>query len=98
MEAKQTGQGTPFPAIRPLAQRKRMKELLRTNNLVYLSFAQAVLKDAGIETLLFDSHMSVMDGSIGALPRRLMVDDDDLARAQKILAEAEPPQQDSTTE
>ena len=67
-----------------------MKELLRTNNLVYLSFAQAVLKDAGIETLLFDSHMSVMDGSIGALPRRLMVADDEFKRAERVLAEAEP--------
>ena len=75
-----------------------MKELLRTNNLVYLSFAQAVLKEAGIETLLFDAHMSVMDGSIGALPRRLMVADDQLARAQKILAEAEPLQEDAASE
>ena len=68
-----------------------MKELLRTNNLVYLSFAQAVLQDAGIETLLFDAHMSVMDGSIGALPRRLMVADDEFERAKRVLAEAEPP-------
>ena len=75
-----------------------MKELLRTNNLVYLSFAQVVLKDAGIETLLFDGHMSVMDGSIGALPRRLMVADDELARAQKILAEAEPPKEGPASE
>ena len=68
-----------------------MKEIFRTNNAVYLSFAQAVLKDAGIETLLFDAHMSVMDGSIGALPRRLMVvHDEQLERAQQILAEAEP--------
>lgn len=75
-----------------------MKELLRTNNLVYLSYAQAVLKDAGIETLLFDGHMSVMDGSIGALPRRLMVADDELTRAQTILAEAEPLKGDSSSE
>ncbi|HEY4266435.1 MAG TPA: DUF2007 domain-containing protein [Micropepsaceae bacterium] len=67
-----------------------MKELLRTNNFVYLSFAQAVLKDAGVEVLLFDSHMSVMEGSLGVLPRRLMVADDDFAHARKILAEAEP--------
>jgi len=75
-----------------------MKELLRTNNLVYLSFAQAVLKDAGIETLLFDVHMSVMDGSIGALPRRLMVADSEFARAEKILADAEPPKEDPEDE
>jgi Putative prokaryotic signal transducing protein len=67
-----------------------MKELLRTNNFVYLSFAQAVLKDAGVDVLVFDSHMSVMEGSLGVLPRRLMVADDELARAKKILADAEP--------
>lgn len=71
-----------------------MKELLRTNNFVYLSFAQAVLKDAGIDVLIFDSHMSVMEGSLGVLPRRLMVADGDLAHARKVLAEAEPPDPD----
>ena len=68
-----------------------MRELFRTNDAVYLSFAQAVLKGEGIETLLFDGHMSVMDGSIGALPRRLMVvDDGQFERARHILAEADP--------
>jgi hypothetical protein len=71
-----------------------LKELLRTNNFVYLSFAQAVLKDAGIDVLVFDSHMSVMEGSLGVLPRRLMVADEDLAPAKKVLAEAEPPEPD----
>ena len=71
-----------------------VKELLRTNNFVYLSFAQAVLKDAGIDVLVFDSHMSVMEGSLGVLPRRLMVADDDLAQAKKVLTEAEPPEPD----
>jgi len=66
-----------------------MKELFRTNNLVYLSFAQAVLEDAGIETAVFDTHMSVLDGSIGILPRRLMVADDEEAVARRLLAEAE---------
>jgi hypothetical protein len=71
-----------------------MKELLRTNNFVYLSYAQAVLQDAGIDTLVFDSHMSVMEGSLGVLPRRLMVADWDLTRAKKLLAEAEPSEPD----
>ena len=72
-----------------------MKELFRSNDAVYLSFAQAVLKGEGIETLLFDAHMSVMDGSIGALPRRLMVvNDAQLERAQRILADAEPKDED----
>jgi putative signal transducing protein len=69
-----------------------MKELLRTNNFVYLSFAEAVLKDAGIDVLVFDGHMSVMEGSLGVLPRRLMVADDDLVRAKQLLADAEPPE------
>jgi hypothetical protein len=67
-----------------------MKELLRTNDPVYLSFAEAVLKDAGIDCLVFDQNMSVMEGSLGVLPRRLMVPDDDLERARAILREAEP--------
>jgi hypothetical protein len=67
-----------------------MKELLRSNNPVFLSFAQSVLADAGIEALVFDIHMSVMEGSIGALPRRLMVPDEDLGRARAALAAAEP--------
>ena len=67
-----------------------MKELFRTNNAVYLSYAQAVLKEAGIEALVFDTYMSIMEGSIGALPRRLMVPDDDFDRAKRLLQEAEP--------
>ena len=67
-----------------------MKELLRTNNFVYISYAQAVLADAGIETLLFDGNMSIAEGSIGALPRRLMVADEDEAAARRLLAAAEP--------
>ena len=77
---------------RALAGETSMKELLRTNNFVYLSFAQAVLQDAGIHSLVFDSHMSVMEGSLGVLPRRLMVADGDLIRARTLLAEAEPPE------
>ena len=66
-----------------------MKELLRTNNVVYLSYAQAVLKDAGIETLVFDGHMSIVEGSIGVLPRRLMVANDDEAAARRLLTEVD---------
>jgi hypothetical protein len=72
-----------------------MKEVLRTNNIVYLSFAQSVLDEAGIAHLVFDTHMSVLEGSIGALPRRLMVDDDQVDRARAILAAAEPGDLDS---
>ena len=50
-----------------------MKELLRSNDLVYLSFVMHVLDEAEIEYLLLDNHMSAVEGSIGAIPRRLMV-------------------------
>jgi hypothetical protein len=69
-----------------------MKELFRTNNVVYLSYAQAVLKDAGIETLVFDGHMSIVEGSLGVLPRRLMVVNDDETAARRLLANADPPE------
>jgi hypothetical protein len=67
-----------------------MKELLRTNDPVYLSFAQAVLAHAGIETQIFDHFTSVMEGSVSAIPRRLMVDGDKLSYARRLLADAEP--------
>jgi hypothetical protein len=66
-----------------------MKELLRTNDTVRLSWLQALLGSAGIETVVLDRHTSILEGSIGALPRRLMVPDGELMRAREIMAEAE---------
>ncbi len=66
-----------------------MKELLRTNDPVLLSWVQALLADARIGTVLFDSHASVIEGSISAIPRRLMVADDDFATARRLLADAD---------
>lgn len=65
-----------------------MKELLRTNDLVRLSWLEALLSDAGIECLVLDQHTSLVEGSIGAIQRRLMVDDRDLPRARILIAEA----------
>ena len=65
-----------------------MKELLRTNDLVRLSWLGALLKDAGIETIVLDANMSVMEGSVGILQRRLMVVDDDFDAARAILVES----------
>lgn len=67
-----------------------MKELFRTNDAVYLSWAQAILASEGIQTVVFDANMASVEGSLGALPRRLMVPEDDLIRAQRVLKEAEP--------
>lgn len=66
-----------------------VKELLRTNDPVEISWIVALLGDAGIEVLVFDAHASVVEGSIGAIPRRLMVADDDLEAARRALAEAD---------
>ena len=65
-----------------------MKELLRTNDPVEISWICALLADAGIETIVLDSHASVVEGSIAAIQRRIMVADDDLAGARRVLAEA----------
>jgi len=65
-----------------------MREILKSNNVVELNFAEVVLKDAGIPSVVLDSHMSIMDGSMVILPRRLMVSDEDEARAQAILKDA----------
>jgi len=68
--------------------RDAMHEILKSNNVVELNFAEVVLKDAGIPSVVLDSHMSVMDGSMVILPRRLMVSNEDEARAQAILKDA----------
>ncbi|WP_299615785.1 DUF2007 domain-containing protein [Pelagibius sp.] len=65
-----------------------MKELLRTNDMVKLSWLEALLADAGIDTLVLDQHTSVLEGSIGILPRRLVVDDKDYLRAREVMLEA----------
>ena len=66
-----------------------MKELLRTNDIVRLSWLQALLNDAGIDCLVLDQHTSLIEGSIGAIPRRLMVGERDHARARALIAQSE---------
>lgn len=65
-----------------------MTELLRSNDIVRLSWLTAMLAGAGIEAVLLDTHTSVIEGSINAIPRRLMVRDSDAAKARRMLAEA----------
>lgn len=62
-----------------------MRTLLKTNDPVLLNYAEVLLRDAGIEAVVFDAEASIMDGSMGMLPRRLMVDDEDEERARSIL-------------
>lgn len=66
-----------------------MMELLRTNDPIRLSWAQSVLADAGIESLVLDHYTSIVEGSIGAIPRRLMVAREDHSRARALMIAAE---------
>ena len=65
-----------------------MRELLRSNNLVFLSWLDAFLRDDGIEPIVLDAHTSVLEGSTLAIPRRVMVADEDFERARRALTEA----------
>ena len=66
-----------------------MKELLRTNNIVVISFVEALLKEQSIDYLVLDENMSVLEGSLGIIPRRILVPDNSLNRARHILEEAD---------
>lgn len=61
-----------------------MKELLRTTDPTEIAFATALLDGEGIASFALDVHMSILDGSMGILPRRLMVADRDLFMARAI--------------
>ncbi len=74
---------TTYAGGRPMA------ELIRSNDQVLLSFAAALCEDHGIATLLVDTNISVMEGSIGAFPRRLLVEVERHDDARELLAEAE---------
>jgi hypothetical protein len=65
-----------------------MVELVRSNDAVLISFATSLLVDAGIEHSVADSHMSVIDGSIGAVANRIMVSQDDYEDARRLLEDA----------
>ncbi len=62
-----------------------MEELIRTNNVVTLSFVGTLLKEAGIAHFVADENMSVLDGSINALSRRLMVDAERVEEARRLV-------------
>jgi hypothetical protein len=67
-----------------------MKAVIKTNDPVLISFAANVLEQEGIGHAIFDENASIMDGSAGFLPRRLMVLDEDFEKAERLLREAAP--------
>jgi hypothetical protein len=74
-----------------------MKELIRSNDLVLLSYIEALLKEADVPYEMADEHMSAVVGSIDASPRRVMVADGDWSRASEIIeaAQSERPANDA---
>ena len=75
-----------FPA--ETCQQRCMIELLRTNDLVVISFVESLMRDAGIACFVADQNMSIMEGSLGVLARRVMVDADEVDAARKLLTDA----------
>jgi hypothetical protein len=63
-------------------------ELVRTNDLVTISFVETLLRQAAVAFLVADQHMSSTEGSLGFLPRRILVADHEEARARRLLREA----------
>jgi hypothetical protein len=62
-----------------------MRELLRTNDPTIIAFASALLDGEGIDCFVLDANTSILEGSIGVLPRRMMVADGDLFMARAAL-------------
>lgn len=65
-----------------------MRELMITNDPVLLGYVEVLLADQGISSLIFDQHISLIEGSIGAFPRRLMVSGDHWSRAAQVMQDA----------
>jgi Putative prokaryotic signal transducing protein len=65
-----------------------MIELMRTNDAVLISYVEALLRDSDIAHFVADQNMSILDGSIGILPRRILVDADEEERARQLMRDA----------
>ena len=65
-----------------------MQELVRTNDMVLVSAIGALLDGAKIRHMVIDQNMSVLEGSLGILPRRVLVAEDDVAAARRLLNDA----------
>lgn len=65
-----------------------MKEIVRTNDAVLVSAIGALLDGARIQHVVLDQNMSVLEGSLGILPRRILVADDEAKRARQVLSDA----------
>ena len=62
-----------------------MEELIRTNDMVLISYIEALLDEANIAHMVLDTYMSILEGSLGVLPRRVLVDSSRMAQARRVL-------------
>ena len=79
----------PARVAGPQRSRERdLRELLRTNDVVLVSAVGALLDGANIHHLVLDQNMSILEGSVGVIPRRILVHEDDAAQARQVLTDA----------
>jgi len=67
-----------------------MKELIRSNDPIFICWLEAHLAAEGIEFMVLDTHASIINGSISAIPRRVMVDEDQYDQAMRLIEEGAP--------
>jgi hypothetical protein len=71
-----------------IKEKRKLRELVRTNDIVLVSAVGALLDGANIHHLVLDQNMSIIEGSLGVLPRRILVHEDDNLEARQILRDA----------
>ena len=69
-------------------ENRQLRELVRTNDIVLVSAIGALLDGANIHHLVLDQNMSIIEGSLGVLPRRILVHEDDNRAARQVLSDA----------
>ena len=78
-----------MPCVRRIDEgEQKLRELVRTNDIVLVSAVGALLDGANIHHLVLDQNMSIIEGSLGVLPRRILVHDDDNLEARRLLSDA----------
>lgn len=65
-----------------------MVTVVRTNDIVLISVLESILGQAGLSVFVADAHVSAVEGSIGAFPRRVMVPEDEVAQARRLIRDA----------
>ena len=79
----------PVQALRRAGKGEpKLRELVRTNDIVLVSAVGALLDGANIHHLVLDQNMSIIEGSLGVLPRRILVHEDDNRQARQLLRDA----------